>query len=97
MADTLALIPNAWPGMEPTWSQEQARRHLCLESGSRPRLHGVRMAGDEDDATRLFPAFDAFMFSSRTDGMPIVLFEAMAAGVAVVVSSVRGVPDVWRP
>jgi len=55
------------------------------------------MAGDEDDATRLFPAFDAFMFSSRTDGMPIVLFEAMAAGVAVVVSSVRGVPDVWRP
>ena len=143
-ADNLALIPNAWPGTESTWSRAQARRHLCLETdapvlafvgrlipakgpdlfvqalaeladqrwqavivgdgGERTeverlvRSHGlgdrVRMVGHQDDATRLFPAFDAFVLSSRTEGTPIVLFEAMAARVPVVVSSVGGVPDV---
>ncbi len=143
-ANNLALIPNAWPGTEPTWSREQARRHLGLDTdapviafvgrlipakgpdlfvqalaeladlawqavivgdgGERGeverlvRTHGlegrVHMAGHQDDATQLFPAFDAFVLSSRTEGTPIVLFEAMAARVPVVVSAVGGVPDV---
>ena len=77
---------------------------LIGEGSERPGLEGlsaelgladhVRFAGEIDNAARLLPAFDAFVLSSHSEGTPIVLFEAMAAGVPIVATRVGGVPDV---
>jgi glycosyltransferase involved in cell wall biosynthesis len=44
-------------------------------------------------AGRYLEAFDALLITSWTEGTPIVLLEAMAAGVPVVTTAVGGIPD----
>lgn len=56
-----------------------------------PRVNWV---GVVPGAARLLGAFDALVLSSRTEGTPMILFEAMAAGVPIVATRVGGVPDV---
>lgn len=53
----------------------------------------VRWHGAVPGAARLFRAFDVLVLSSRTEGTPVVVLEALAAGVPVVASAVGGVPD----
>jgi glycosyltransferase involved in cell wall biosynthesis len=54
----------------------------------------VVFAGSRDDVFDLLPAFDLFALSSRFEGLPIALLEAMASGVPPVVTRVGGVPEV---
>lgn len=75
-------------GPERSRLESQAR---LLGLGDRISWHGL-VAG----AGRLMPAFDLFVLSSRTEGTPIALFEAMAAQVPAVATAVGGVPDVLR-
>ena len=53
--------------------------------------------GPVENAGSLLAAFDAFVLSSRTEGTPITLFEAMHAGVPIVATRVGGIPDVVGP
>ena len=72
------------------------RERSALEATARalgiePR---VGFAGVVPDAPALLRAFDLIVISSRTEGTPMSLLEAMAAGVPVVTAAVGGIPDV---
>lgn len=69
-------------------SELQARADQ-LGLGSRVRFLGWR--GDLDT---LYGATDVFVLTSRNEGTPVALIEAMAAGVASVSTDVGGVRDV---
>jgi len=55
----------------------------------------LRWLGVVPGAGALVAAFDVFVLSSRTEGIPIVLLEAAAAEVPIVATSVGGVPSMF--
>jgi|SRR5882672_1636494 len=69
-------------------------RALRQQAGALGVSDRIVWRGIVGDAGVLFSAFDVFVLSSRTEGTPIALFEAMAADVPVVASRAGGVPDV---
>jgi glycosyltransferase involved in cell wall biosynthesis len=69
------------------------RRSLHRHATRRSLGQRVSWHGSLPHADRLFRAFDALVLSSRTEGTPMVVFEAMAAGVPLIATNVGGVPD----
>lgn len=61
------------------------------QSGLSDRIH---WAGSVPAAFRFLAALDLLVLSSRTEGTPMVLLEAMRAGVPIVATGVGGVPAV---
>jgi glycosyltransferase involved in cell wall biosynthesis len=57
----------------------------------------VRFVGERTDVPLLLPAFDLFAMSSRYEGIPCALVEAMLAGIPAVATAVNGVPEVVVP
>lgn len=74
--------------------EEEGRLHsLAHDLGLGGR---VRFLGFVADMVELFEALDVFVLSSRREGLPNVLLEAMAMSVAVVATDIAGVPAAVR-
>jgi glycosyltransferase involved in cell wall biosynthesis len=64
------------------------------------QVHGLGIdqkfvfAGERKDLAQVYPSFDIFVLPSLTEGMPMALLEAMAAGIPVVATTVGAVPEI---
>jgi len=54
------------------------------------------LAGFRSDVRRFLPCCDLAVLSSWTEGLPVIVLEALAAGVPVVATAVGGTPEVVR-
>ena len=70
------------------------RALIDAEVAKLPEPRWVVVTGRRMDVPRLMHAFDAFALSSETEGLPLVVLEAMAAGLPVVCTAVGGIPGV---
>jgi glycosyltransferase involved in cell wall biosynthesis len=57
----------------------------------------VVLLGHRDDVADLLPAFDVFVMSSRYEGLPCAVVEAMRCGLPVVATAVNSVPELVIP
>ncbi len=72
------------------------REQMGALAAERRVAHRVHFTGMHPQASRYLAAFDVLALTSRTEGTPMVLLEAMWAGVPIVATAVGGVPDVLR-
>lgn len=62
-----------------------------------PLAGRVSFLGWRDDLPAIFADLDVVVLSSRNEGTPTSIIEAMAAGCAIVATAVGGVPDLLPP
>lgn len=67
---------------------EMRALHAALGLGDRVLLLGYR-----EDAVRVMSAYDVFTLSSRHEGLPVSLMDALALGLPVVATRAGGLPD----
>lgn len=53
----------------------------------------VKLLGYRDDVAELYKLADCFIFPSKQEGLPVALMEAMASGLPVIASRIRGNMD----
>ena len=71
-----------------------SRDDVAAEVARLPDPRWVVMTGRRMDVPHLIHAFDVFALPSKTEGLPLVVPEAMSAGLPIVATSVGGLPSV---
>jgi len=86
--------------------KEILEKAICLIIGSGPDKdeiallvtryglqENVFLLGDIPDASKYLKAFDIFVITSRYEGLPYALLEAMAAELSIIATRVGGIPE----
>lgn len=73
---------------------EQNLKQLARELGLEKQVH---LLGFRTDAKQWLTVADIFVFPSFREGLPVSLMEAMAAGLPVVATKIRGTTDLIVP
>jgi glycosyltransferase involved in cell wall biosynthesis len=71
-----------------------ARAEVEAAVAALPDPRWVVLTGRRMDVPKLVHAFDVFALSSKSEGLPLVVPEAMAAGLPIIATSVGGLPSV---
>ena len=96
LLDALALDPH--PGYDLVVMGDGPERDTLVAQAELLGIGDrVTWAGVVPGAERYFAGFDLLVLSSRTEGSPIVLLEAMAAGIPIVATAVGGVTELLSP
>ncbi len=88
-----AGIKNAHFVIGGTGEEEAALRAQVARLGLDER---VRFLGYVGDMPALWPALDCLLLTSRYEGLPITILEAMACGVPIVASNLDGMREILR-
>jgi glycosyltransferase involved in cell wall biosynthesis len=93
--DTVAKVAKAHPSTIALIAGDgELRKELIVHAASLGITGQIRMLGWRRDLTTIYAATDVFLLTSRNEGTPVALIEAMAAGVPGVSTNVGGVKDV---
>ena len=90
----LPIVLAQWPAARVVLIGDgELRGSLEAEAADLGIAHALTFVGARPDAGALYPAMDLFVLPSLWEGLPTVVLESMAAGVAVVTTDIPGTHD----
>jgi glycosyltransferase involved in cell wall biosynthesis len=92
--EAVARLAADRPGLQVLMAGEgRLRDDLAARIAALGLRRTIRLLPWQADPARFYEAADVFVLSSRWEGMPITLLEAMASGCACVATAVDGCPE----
>lgn len=89
--DVLKTHPRAHFVIAGTGPEDEALRKRIADRGLADR---IRLLGFIQETASLYPALDCLLLTSRYEGLPITILEAMASGVPIVASDLDGMREI---
>jgi len=97
LIEAMAIVHQEMPDVKLVIVGDGVERSRLEELAERLNLDGcIQFAGQisQERIPRVMHQADVFALSSLTEGLPVVLLEAMAAGLPIVATNVGGIPDI---